>query len=262
MSVSLVRDKADSALPSSHLSLALDFFAESAAIEDLLMKGIRRLRNDGVAGFWRASCDYARNWWRRRQDAGLDRKYGVDTQGRIADLRALGASGPHARNATCYEAIQIKVFRQILRALPIDPGHYAFIDFGSGKGRAVMLAALAGFKHVVGIEFAPALHGIAQDNVARLKRARRRLGPIELVCQDVAHFVVPAQPCVCFLYNPFDAVMLRRVLNNIAASLRRHPRDLWIVYRNPVHAEVLDHEAFLTLAVDHRAFRIYRAQRS
>ena len=40
-----------------------------------------------------------------------------------------------------YEPIQAFMFRRILAEVRVDPRDYAFVDLGSGKGRAVLLAA-------------------------------------------------------------------------------------------------------------------------
>lgn len=230
-------------------------------MEALLWRGLRRLRNDGVLGFLHASRDYAENWWRRRVDASLDKKFGIDTQGIVLDPRKLGGIGPHIDNSTGYQPIQIPVFRDVMRALPVAPSRYVFVDYGSGKGRAVLLAALYGFARVIGIELAPGLHATACANLAHFLRARPHAPPIELLCEDAARYALPPVDAVCFLYNPFDALVMQRVLANIEASVIRDPRSLWVVYRNPVHAPLLDDAPFLTLVAARHAFRIYCAAR-
>src|SRR5205823_11770334 len=113
--------------------------------------------------------------WR---DYSLDRKYGIDT--RFA--RQSCAAPPGADNAHrgyYYEPIQIAVFDRIMNALPARPGSLTFVDFGSGKGRALILASLRGFRRVIGIEHDANLHAAARGNVARYRSRLGRAAAIE-----------------------------------------------------------------------------------
>ena len=227
-------------------------------MDALLWRGLRRLRSAGFAGFVRASRDYAAHRRRCRVDTRLDRKFGTDTTGIIAASSKPERVAAHADNWTGYQPIQIPVFEAIMQTLPIDPARYSFLDYGSGKGRALLLAALHGFRRAIGVEFMPALHDVARRNVVRFERARGRRAPIELHCQDAAGVALPPDDLVCFMYNPFDPGVLRPVLHNVIASVDAHPRPVWLVYRNPVHAHLLDETARVLLFADHDAFRIYR----
>jgi hypothetical protein len=42
------------------------------------------------------------------------------------------------------------------------------------------------------------------------------------------------------MFNPFDLHVLNQVLENIAASLQRIRRKIWIVYCNAVHRTVIE----------------------
>ena len=84
---------------------------------------------------------------------------------------------------------------------------------GAGMGRAVLsLASEMGFKEVVGVELHPTLVGIARRNVAIWRKAGRERGPMRIVEGDAAEFELPEGPVVVFLFNPFGAAVLRRLL--------------------------------------------------
>src|SRR5262249_27445537 len=102
------------------------------------------------------------NVWREKS---FDRRLGISTFGIDTDVAALGATGEHVAQSAGYEPIQLPVFKAIMRAVRLDPRDYLFIDFGSGKGRALVLAARYGFERVIGVEFAPSLHEIAARNI-------------------------------------------------------------------------------------------------
>ena len=57
-------------------------------------------------------------------------------------------------------------FRLLLRDLPRDVSEYTFVDFGSGNGRVLILAAQQSFKATLGVEFSPELHRMATENLA------------------------------------------------------------------------------------------------
>src|SRR5690349_10766861 len=86
--------------------------------------------------------------WR---DAALDRTYGIETCELVQKPQG---AGEHPDHGYLYEPIQLAVFRRIMAALAIDPHNYTFVDYGSGKGRALVLAAEYGFRRVVGVEYA------------------------------------------------------------------------------------------------------------
>lgn len=217
----------------------------------------RELRARGVWGMTKSIPAYAASWWRRWQDGAIDRKYGTDTGG-ILEKEALAAHGEHSGASTGYEAIQVPLFRRIMRDVPARPSEHVFVDFGSGKGRALLMAAEYGFKRVIGIELSPLLHQVAAANAARVK-GRTELSPIELHCGDAAQYDVPEEDVVCFFYNPFGRVVMRKVVANLEASYLRRPRRLLVAYRNPVCADLFDSSRVLRLSFANRHYRIYEA---
>jgi hypothetical protein len=136
---------------------------------------------------------------------------------------------------------------------------YVFVDFGSGKGRAVLLAAGYPFKRVVGVELAPELHRIAQRNLLAYPRSEIRCRAIELVCQDAAHYSLPQEPSVLYLYNPFGREVMAPLVARVQRSLKERARDLVVVYSAPLLGELwAQASGFTTLRAD-SDYAIYRA---
>lgn len=190
--------------------------------------------------------------WR---DGALDRRYGIDTRGKQdAAAAARIAAQCHGYH---YEPIQLAVFERIMQALPVDPAGLTFIDLGSGKGRALVLAALHGFRRVIGIEYDADLHSAALRNVEHFRSRAGRASPIELCCADAVRYELPGEDCLCFFYNSFDAVALPRMLARIGESLRRQPRRLFVAYRNPRHGQLLSDAAFLRRLAHNPSFELY-----
>jgi predicted RNA methylase len=89
---------------------------------------------------------------------------------------------------------------------------FSFIDVGAGMGRAMLLAAELPFRQVVGVELNPTLARIARKNLTVWRASGRARAPMRLVCRDAAEFRLPEGPCLAFLFNPFGAPVMRRVL--------------------------------------------------
>ena len=177
-------------------------------------------------------------------DRSFDRKYGTTTSGVIA-LASLDISSENAQHGVYYEPTPTRVFRSIMRNLPLDHGRFTFCDLGSGLGRTLLLASDYPFRAIVGVEFSETLHRIAEENIRVYRSSRQRCVAITSVCMDAAAWPIPEEPIVFFLYNPFLPPVMTQVLANIKSSLDRKPRPVVIVYYNPLSAHVIEDFAFL-----------------
>jgi hypothetical protein len=168
----------------------------------------------------------------RRIDEAFDRRFGVDTAGELP-LTQLGMSGAEARRGHgVYRPTWTHVFREALDKLPIDLDRFTFVDYGSGKGKALLLASDYPFEEIVGVEFARPLHEIAARNIERYSSPAQRCRALRSECADALHFEPPLRPLVCFLFNPFDEATTGAVLDRVGESVRQRPRDVFLVYAN------------------------------
>ncbi len=135
-----------------------------------------------------------------------------------------------------YDPTEPKYIRWAFRNLPVNPADYAFVDFGSGKGRVLIAAAKFPFLQVVGVERSKELHEAAMINIRSAKRMKCR--DVTSICMDATEFSLPASPCILFFYNPFKGETMDRVVSNIQASLTRSPRPLFVIYVSPLLHEV------------------------
>ncbi|MFC2176351.1 hypothetical protein ACFLR1_05220, partial [Bacteroidota bacterium] len=77
---------------------------------------------------------------------------------------------PHALHAGhLYQPSSSVIFERVMKALNINFKDLVFLDIGSGKGRAMILAAEHGFKKVIGVEYASELNEIAKSNIELIK---------------------------------------------------------------------------------------------
>jgi hypothetical protein len=196
------------------------------------------------------------SWLERR----MERRLGIDTAGVDHDLARLGVPSASLAHAHAYQPVQLRVFARILRAAPIEPANYVMVDFGSGKARALILGAEHGFRRLIGVELAPALHEAAVRNVAAYRQRRPQAPPIDLHCADAAAWPIPEEQAFIFLYNPFAEPVVARIARRLDISLRRQPRDTLVAYRNPVHASAFDALACLERLRANRSFALYRSR--
>ena len=90
----------------------------------------------------------------------FDRQHGVDTGGEFEGwtyLSDLDIPSPNWIDCNDYTAIEPIRFEQVMAALEIAFEDFTFIDFGSGKGLALLLAPEYPFRRIIGLEFAPEL---------------------------------------------------------------------------------------------------------
>jgi SAM-dependent methyltransferase len=170
---------------------------------------------------------------RAERAESFDARFGTDTGDVVFpwDLPSLGAS----RNAEihAYEGTSASLIREILGRLPVQTDQLAFVDLGSGKGRALLVASEFPFVEIVGVELSRELHLIAQENVRRFRPAHQRATKFRLSCMDATQYDFGTKALVLFLYNPFGRDTLRTVLANLEASLEATPRQAFLVYLNP-----------------------------
>jgi len=168
----------------------------------------------------------------------FDLEYGTDTGGLISGEDLSSGRWNDLWN-TAYYGISPSGFNQILQALDLDWPRFTFVDLGSGKGRALLLASRFPFRRIMGVEIAPELSAAAEANLGRFSAPWQVCREIEVHNGDAAEFAFPAEPLVLFLFQPFLAPVLRRCLNNLMRSLAADPREVYVVYVNPVFEEVM-----------------------
>lgn len=200
-------------------------------------------------GWWRTLTLIPRNILFQLTD--FDRKHGTNTGFQAEDDAGL------PREHEGYEGAPPRLFHRIIRSLDIAPEHYAFIDLGSGKGKALLLAAHHPFRRIIGVEYNPRLDAIAAENARIYRHPERRMHAIETIRDDAGAFDLPPGDLLIYLFNPFKAAIMERVLANLERALQAEPRDVLIVYQNPTQRRLLDQAPFL----ERIAYREYRTKR-
>ena len=139
---------------------------------------------------------------KRRPDP-FDLKNGTDTGG-VLGVGSLDIPEDQMEHAVRYSAISEDEFVRLLKGLPIDLTRLTFVDLGSGKGRALLLAARLGFKEIIGVELSGMLHQTAERNIKLFQGKNKDIPQIRSIHGDAAAFEMPPVPLLIYLYNPFD----------------------------------------------------------
>ncbi len=183
----------------------------------------------------------------------LDLKLGIDTQ----DWRPRSFHTRACADGTSYQPVTKLEMEKVLDYVTHED---TFVDVGCGKGRVVcFVASKVACQGVIGIEIDSALAAIAQQNAVRTN-ART---PIRIVQEDAAS-MSDNQGTVYFLFNPFGERTLQKFLDRLSASLKEAPRDVCILYINPVYAHLLDKTEWLvpgesvTIGANPNRMRVYR----
>jgi len=188
-----------------------------------------------------------------------DRVHGVETT-RIVEIDELEVRSDNVGYGIRYQATPTGVFRRMIRSLGIRYEEFTFIDFGSGKGRTLLLAAQFPFKKVIGVEFAPELHTAAESNI-RSFRGRLKCPVVQSVCTDAARYRLPPSNAVLFFNFPFHEPVMRAVMAMIHELLQDAQSEIFIVnYEpNPAIARLLGADPAFGIVAQSRDHAIYRS---
>lgn len=189
----------------------------------------------------------------------FDLKHGVRTSGLVAG-RDLKTEHEHSRHATACYAVAPSAFREVVRRWRRSSPAAAmadttFIDVGAGMGRAVLLGSELGFERVVGVELHPALARIAKRNLGLWRKRGQAACPARIVQGDILDMEWPAGPAVLFLFNPFGAVVMRRLLRAVARAFAGRPGEIDILYVNNEQEFVFEAQSGFTRMWGGRVFR-------
>ena len=181
----------------------------------------------------------------RIYDHCFDAYYQVDT-GQRMELDELEIDAATEKQGQMYQPTGVLPFKRIVQKIQF-PEPSVFIDYGSGKGRTLLVAACERMKRVVGIEFSRELCDIAEANVELFRKKRVLTTPIEIVHEDAANFVYQGDENIFYFFYPFDAALMTKVIKAIEDSLKATPREAVLLYYYPIHRSVLDESTVFKL---------------
>jgi SAM-dependent methyltransferase len=128
-----------------------------------------------------------------------------------------------------------KYLINMLRDFHVTTGD-RILDIGCGKGSAMRVMQRFPFAAIDGVEISPEIAAIAAKNMTRLHADRSIV-----FCCDATSFDSYDHYNMLYLYNPFPASVMARVVDAIVDSAGRKDREIVILYNNPTCHDVLVH---------------------
>ncbi len=177
------------------------------------------------------TCSMGLKEWQKERELGI-RTFGAHAPDELS-IEADSKMGGHL-----YQPTSSVIFERAMNTLPFNFQDKTFLDIGSGKGRALILAAEAGFKKVIGVEYAHELNDIAYTNIEKVKD---RFPSTEFILEegDALAFDIPEEVDVIYLFNPFDEEAVRGLMQKVKPAFDRQ-KALHLLYVHPIHCGVLE----------------------
>jgi hypothetical protein len=196
----------------------------------------------------------------------FDQKHNVETA-REEPLSDMGVSTDAVgRGNSVYRVTWGWLISKAMARLEIEPERYTFIDYGSGKGKAMLMASDLPFKTIIGLEYASQLHEIAVRNCQTYTSANQRCHSLQPILADVLNYTPPPGPLVCFMCNPFDEATMHAVFDIWRARHQRGEREIRILYLNMRNisesAKVLGEQNWLTPLARNRRYVVFAPKSS
>lgn len=183
----------------------------------------------------------------------FDKRFGVETEG-IVDVYAAEIADERLRRAAVrYVPIRERVLNTMLRdtLAKRDPRQLTFVDLGSGKGRAILIASRYPFARIIGVELSSGLVQTARENVRCYLSQPKPAMPIRCRAIDVHYtsattFNYPDSDLLVYMYRPFTGDIFLEALDNLEEFRRATGRRVTIILCCPFEEALLE---------QHRAFR-------
>ena len=194
------------------------------------------------------------------EDQWFDLSRGVRTSGNVS-LENSGISANRFQDSEWYMPARPAHIRQALHNMPVkDVSRFSYVDLGSGKGRTLFIAAELPFLQIIGVELSPVLHKQASSNISRFRFFKQRCTIIQSVQGNAVDFVFPNSDLVLYLFNPFGAETMDRVLTALEASLKTHPRHVVILLLWPRYSERVAAIERMHLHCETKQYQIFEAR--
>ncbi len=175
-------------------------------------------------------------WHIIRNEIIGEKKYGIKTTG-ADDLKHLENKGIDISHATIYMPVSYDLLELFFTEIKLSTFHH-FVDIGCGKARAMCVAAAYGIKKISGIELSKELYDASKENITVTKE-KFPATEFQIHNNDAFYFDIDDEVDCIFMFNPFDETIMNGVMENIETSLDNNPRDMTIVYINPMEKHVL-----------------------
>src|SRR5687768_6236983 len=171
-----------------------------------------------------------------------ENKYGIRTS-ELNDLTKLSIKGDNKEHAKIYQGANYFLLESMLSYLRSTGANKNIIDYGCGKGRVLAVAASYGFNKITGIEFAEELCNEARKNIAALQL--QFPGKVfNVIHINAIDYEIEDNDNVFFFFNPFNEIVMNKVIANILTSLNKNKKMIHVAYLNPRHKQLFINAGF------------------
>ncbi|MBD0333651.1 MAG: hypothetical protein ICV66_13475 [Chitinophagaceae bacterium] len=184
-----------------------------------------------------------------------EKKYRINTT-HFSSLRKFTIKSDNVDEATQYQPANYYMLEKCFDELQ-KYQLKSLVDFGSGKGRVLAVAAYYNFKRIRGVEFAAELCRDAEENIRRIAH----LYPdawFQILNMDAVDYEIAEDDEVFFFFNPFSEKIMSKVLSNLLNSLSKTPRKVFVVYVNPLYKKLFTENGFHEI-YHHKKFHLIEA---
>lgn len=189
----------------------------------------------------------------------FDETYGTDTA-RIVSVGALDIEDSRLAHSNRYEAVMPEAFAEIMASLQIVHREFVFIDIGSGKGRALLLASRFAFAQIIGVELSASLTAIAENNIRVFNDPQMKCRAIRAECADGGTYLPASVDTILYLNNPFDQQVMQPLVDTLQGWLAQSKRRLYVIYQRPLCRSLFDGSPAFELMHSAQRFLIYRGR--
>ncbi len=175
----------------------------------------------------------------------FDDRYDLSTAQSL-EVSDAAIDNPVARaNAILYVPTLEPVMRHILRSASTRFlfDKTSFVDFGCGKGRALILAAQLPFQEVIGVEVSPVLSRVASANVSKYlahPTVEPKCRKVRVECVSALDFEFPDTDLFIYMYRPFVGRVFTGVADRMLEFCATKGRRIWLALSCPDEGVLLE----------------------
>jgi tRNA A58 N-methylase Trm61 len=136
-----------------------------------------------------------------------------------------------------YEPTSYAVLEEIFRKYPFDNGDH-MIDFGSGKGRVLIMAAYYFCINLTGYELDSRRYNITLDNIQKFQQKFNVNSNFIILNENVENINIANTTNKFFFFNPFHLKIYMKTINAIRNSLLQNERSVQFYFCHPIENAV------------------------
>lgn len=179
-----------------------------------------------------------RLWDHLKENVFFDLKHGVDTASWLP-VEEFPKHIDNLKHGVRYRASYtsevhrgLSIALKFLKQRGFDYKDVHFTDIGCGKGKVlIQVAKNFNFKRIIGLDYNQDFIEKASQNLKKIN-ARR----VELVRADATQYFHFGDINLIYIYNPFDAEILDKVIQNVTLSAQKTV----LVYNKPLHKNLFE----------------------